>query len=172
MQFEARKTGSGKRMMSADSNTFSSSDCKFLEWAEQVSKGNNPFGNASEEKIKETHALAFFLYREQHYQDASHFFRMLVAARPSEAKFWKGLGACLQMLKEYEEALNCYASAQMLNGEKTDPYLYLHAADCYIALKSVDSAFKALESASLRAKKLKDKRVLGHVKLMRELWSK
>lgn len=156
-------------MTAASYNRF---DAQILAWADQAAHGNNPYGAVSDEKIQEMHHLAFFLYREQHYQDASHFFRMIVTARPSEPKYWKGLGACLQMQKEYEEALNCYASAQMLNGEETDPYLYLHAADCYIATQKVDSAFKALEAAALRAKKTKDKRILEHVKLMRELWSK
>lgn len=145
---------------------------KFLEWAHQVAEGKNPFSHAPEEKIKEMYALAYFLYGQQHYLDASHFFRQLAAARPSEAKYWKGLGACLQMLKDYDGALNCYASAQMLNGAQKDPYLYLHAADCYIALKEVKNAFKALDAARLRAEKTKEKRVLEHVKLMREMWSK
>jgi len=151
---------------------FSPAEKQFFEWADQVAQGKNPYSHAPEEKIQEMYALAYFLYGQQHYLDASHLFRQLVAARPSEAKYWKGLGACLQMLKEYGNALNCYASAQMLNGAKSDPYLYLHSADCYIALKEVKNAFKALEAARLRAEKINDQRVLQHVKLMRELWSK
>ena len=145
---------------------------QFLEWAHQAAEGQNPYGHAPEEKIKELYALAYFLYGQQHYLDASHLFRLLAAARPSEPKYWKGLGACLQVLKEYDGALNCYASAQMLYLTQTDPYLYLHSADCYIALKEVEKAFKALDAAHKRAEITKDKRVLQHVKLMREMWTK
>lgn len=153
-------------------NTLSHTESQFLAWAHQAAEGKNPYGHAPEEKIKEMYALAYFLYGQKHYFDASHLFRLLTVARPSEPKYWKGLGACLQMLKAYEEALNCYASAQMLYRRETDPYLYLHTADCYIAIKEVKSAFKALDAAHTRAEAVKDKRVLQHVKLMREMWSK
>jgi secretion system chaperone SscA len=152
-------------------NTISPAESQFLDWARQVAEGKNPYSLAPEEKIKEMYALAYFLYGQLHYLDASHLFRLLAAAQPSEPKYWKGLGACLQMLKDYDSALNCYASAQLLNRSQTDPYLYLHSADCFIALKEVKNAFKALDAAHKRAEKTKDKRVLSHVKLMRELWS-
>lgn len=152
--------------------TVSPADNHALAWIHQVAEGKNPFCHAPEEKIQEMYALAYFLYGQAHYFDASHFFRQLAAARPAEPKYWKGLGACLQMLKDYEGALNCYLTAQLLNGAQTDPYIYLHAADCYIALKEIKNAFQALDAAHLRAKKLKNKRVIEHVKLMRDLWSK
>lgn len=153
-------------------NQIAPAESQFLEWAHQAAEGKNPYSLAPEEKIKELYALAYFLYGQQHYLEASHLFRLLAAARPSEPKYWKGLGACLQVLKEYDEALNCYASAQMLYRAQTDPYLYLHSADCYIALKEVKNAFKALDAAHKRAEITKDKRVLQHVKLMREMWTK
>jgi len=143
-----------------------------VEWVHQVIEENHPLNQVAEEKIQEIHTTAFLLYRDRHYQDASHFFRLLAVARPSQAKYWKGLGACLQMQKNYEEALNCYLSAQILNGEKQDPYLYVHAADCYFALQQRDEGLKALESARLRAERIKDQKVLKHVALMRDRWSK
>ncbi len=75
------------------------------------------------------------------------------------------------MQHEYEEAINCYLYTQMLNQDKPDPYLYVHAADCYFALKRVKSGLKALEAAHLSAEKeIQDQRVLRHVALMRDLW--
>lgn len=151
--------------------TYSLAERQFMEWAHLLAEGKNPYSAVAEEKIEEMHALAYFLYGQQHYLDASYIFRQLTIARPSEAKYWKGLGACLQMLKDYNDALNCYVSAQLLNGESPDPYLYLYAADCYLALKEVKSGFKALEAAKIQAKKINDQRVLQHVKLMNEMWS-
>lgn len=141
------------------------------EWMgpEETLEGD-PFAQTSEEKIKELYAFAYSFYREKQYEEANPFFRFLVLCRPSEAKYWKGFAACLQMQREYEEAINCYLYAQMLNQDKPDPYLYVHAADCYLALKRVESGLKALEAARISAEDIQDQRVLRHVALMRDLW--
>ena len=65
--------------MSANEITLAES--QFMEWAHQATEGKNPYGLAPEEKIKELYALAYFLYGQQHYLDASHLFRLLAAAR-------------------------------------------------------------------------------------------
>jgi secretion system chaperone SscA len=152
--------------------TLNSFEPLFLQWVNQLAEGNNPFGDVKEVKIQETHALAYCLYRKQEYLEASHLFRLLVSSRPSNPKYWKGLGACLQMLKDYEEALNCYISAKILNQGEADPYLYLYAADCYFALKEIKNGLKALKAARLIAEETNDTSILQHVKLMREFWSK
>jgi type III secretion system low calcium response chaperone LcrH/SycD len=145
-------------------------DAQIAEWIKEVNEGTNSLSQMTEEKIQDLYFLAFSLYREERYQDASYFFRLLAVAQPSDAKNWKGLGACLQMVQEYEDALHCYMSAQILNQEKPDPYLYVHAADCYFALKQKESGLKTLEAARLAAEETQDRRVLQHVALMRELW--
>jgi secretion system chaperone SscA len=147
-------------------------DEQIEKWVQQRMKGNHSLSDIAQEKVQEMEALAHFLYRNEEYQDASHFFRLLAFARPSISKYWKGLGACLQMLQEYDEAINCYASSHILNQEETDPYLYVHAADCYFALKQKEEGLKALEAACLSAEKTKDPRISRHVTLMRELWSR
>lgn len=148
-------------------------DSYLTNWIDQVKEGKNPYGQVPEKEIQEIYALAYLLYQNQQYLEASHFFRLLVMARPSEAKFWKSFGACLQMQKDYKEALNCYlCCAQLTPSDHPDPYLYVHTADCYLALKQIKAGFKALEAASSCAQRTHDKRVLHHVNLMRQLWSK
>jgi type III secretion system low calcium response chaperone LcrH/SycD len=148
-------------------------DLNALEWILQSLQEENPFGKAATgDQIREMHAIAYFLYGQRRYLDASHHFRLLCTARPGESKYWKGLGACFQMLKEYQEALNCYAAAQLINEKNTDPYLYLHAADCYIGLNETKLALKALKAARKRGLAVKDQRVLEHVKIMQDIWSK
>lgn len=142
-----------------------------LEWMNQVIEGQNPFEQVPEEKIQNIYALAYQLYQNQQYQESSHFFRLLVVARPSEKKFWKSLGASLQMQKDYEDALSCYMSCFHLSDEKhMDPYLFVQTADCYFALHQVEAGLKALEFAHLYAKKTHDTRVLNHVAFMRQSW--
>lgn len=144
-----------------------------INWVDQVKEGHNPFGQLPEKKIQEMYALAYVLYQNQRYLEASHFFRSLAMARPSEAKYWKSFGASLQMLKDYDGALNCYlCCAELTSADHPDPYLYVHAADCYLALKQIDAAFKTLTAAAACAKKTNNSQVLHHVALMRQLWSK
>jgi secretion system chaperone SscA len=142
------------------------------DWINQVIEGQNPCSQVSEKKIQEMYALAYLLYRNQHYLQSNHFFRLLVIARPSEAKFWKGFGASLQMQKDYEEALNCYlCCSYLMRHDQPDPYLYVQAADCYFALEQVEAGLKALEAARLIAEKVHDRQILQHVAFMRNRWS-
>lgn len=142
------------------------------QWVLQVLEGQNPFAQVKEENIHDMYQIGYALYQNQEYLKANHFFKLLVMARPLEAKYWKGFGACLQMQKDYEKAIDCYMSAQTFNEIKQDPYLYVYVADCYFALTQAEKGLMALESARLLAEKMHDQRILNHVTLMQELWSK
>lgn len=153
--------------------TLSSSQIDFANWMNQAKEGKGPFKPISKEKCEEIYALAYMLYQNQQYQEAGTFFSLLTEAYPSETKFWKGLGACLQMQKDYEEALNCYCCCAYFSSQhQLDPYLYVQTADCYFALKQIDAGLKALEAAHSTAKKMNDQRVLQHVAFMQQVWSK
>lgn len=153
------------------SETVSAFETYPLEWMDQVVEGQNPFAHLPENKIQDIYALAFLLYQNQQYQESSNFFRLLVVACPSEKKFWKSLGASLQMQKDYEEAISCYMSCfQLSDQDHLDPYLFVQTADCYFALQQVEAALKALEVAHLYATETRETRVLNHVALMRQLW--
>lgn len=125
----------------------------------------------SEATVEELGRSAFVLYQEKAYQQASEAFKVLVLAHPFEAKYWKALGACLQMQKMYEEALDCYQSALTFSSEPIDLSLYIHAADCYFALKQIDAGLNTLETARLYAEKRKEKRLCSHIAFMRQQWS-
>ncbi len=122
-------------------------------------------------RIEENYRSAFALYQEKAYQRATEMFKLLVLARPFEAKYWKALGACLQMQKAYEEALSCYSSALAFSSKPIDLSLYVYAADCYFALKQIEAGLKTLETASLYAKEGQEARLLHHLGFMREQWS-
>jgi secretion system chaperone SscA len=126
----------------------------------------------SMEKIEELHHIAFQLYQDGQYENAIHFFRLLTLVDPLEIKYRKGLAASLQMNKNYAEAIENYRDAQSLNPDTMDPYLYLHAADCRLAVGQIEEGLKALEGAEIGAQREENVRVLNHISLMRELWSK
>jgi secretion system chaperone SscA len=140
------------------------------EWMDHTIQGQNPFTKTPAE-CEEIYGLAYALYKNKQYQDASHFFRLLLMGQPNEIKYWKGLGASLQMQKFYDEALDCYACIQWSNPKKCDAYFYLQVADCYFALRKVELGLRSLHAAQKIAKQRKDKKVLQHVAFMQERWS-
>lgn len=122
-------------------------------------------------QIEEHYRSAFALYQEKAYQAANQAFKLLVLARPFEARHWKALGACLQMQKAYEEAINCYNCALAYSSDPIDLSLYVYTADCYFALKQVANGLKTLETAWFYAEERKDQRLCHHIAFMREQWS-
>lgn len=123
-------------------------------------------------EITKWYGLAYTLYKHRQYSEAYPLFRALVEVAPQEVKYWKALAACLQMQKDYRNALQYYQHAQNLLVKHPDPYLYVYIADCQLALHDVTAALKTLNLAEQTAKKRKEKRVLQHVALMRSLWKK
>lgn len=130
-----------------------------------------PFAEVPQQTIAELYALAYWLYGNRDYGEATSLFRILATARPSEPKYWKGLGACLQMQKEYQEAIKAYSSAEVLHLKTKDPYLYVHKADCYLALKQIGDALQALQTARVYAKQKKNDSIVRHVTFMQQIWS-
>ncbi|MBA2368639.1 MAG: tetratricopeptide repeat protein [Candidatus Protochlamydia sp.] len=154
------------------SETFSKFEGALVQWRDQFIEQGSPISaDGMAEKTKEFYYIAYHLYRDQQYEEAENFFRMLLMAKPTDPRYWKGLGACLQMRQNYEEALNCYICTQNLHWDQPDPYLYIYAADCYFALNQIKEGLKALEAARLSAEEKEDARILKHVAVMREMWA-
>lgn len=125
----------------------------------------------SKEKEEEAYANAYMLYQNRRYQEAGYLFRLLAQAAPDQPKYWKGLGACLQLQKDYEGALDSYCCCARANSPSCpDAALYTHTADCYLALKEMDKALTALEVAAAIAKKTKQRHILQHVTFMKKMW--
>jgi len=142
-----------------------------LQWLDSIEAGTPLYSEIAEENVQMSYCTAYNLYQRQQYEEALQFFRLLVWVRPLEAKYWKGLGACLQVLKDYEEALESYDYCQTLHSEP-DPYISIHQADCYFALNQAQAGLDVLAMAQRQAKKIQNTQIMDHVDLMRELWSK
>ena len=61
-------------------------------------------------------------------------------------KYWVGLGACLQLVRQYERALGAYALAAVTSRPR-DPLPHFHAGECYLALNNLRDAEKAFRMA-------------------------
>ena len=98
-----------------------------------------------EEKDMEViYSMGYQLYNHGKYKDAEDVFKFLSFYNHLERKYLMGLGACRQMLKNYEGAVQAYGYAAMLDVE--DPSAHLHAADCLLALERLGEAESALEA--------------------------
>lgn len=104
----------------------------------------------SPDSFESLYATGYELYKNGKYEDAKSFFRFLTLANSFERKNWMGLAGCNQMLKQYQEAIECYSAAAIQ--DPSDPYAHWHAADCYFHSGNLIKAKVALESALITAK--------------------
>ena len=118
------------------------------------------------------YAYAYEFYSHGHYEEAQSLFSLLVVKETKNINHWLGLGACMQMQKKYEKALEAYAAAALLEVDEINPYPHFHAAECFIALDDITSALQALESASTIANKDSKYEQLSHqINLIKNAWS-
>jgi type III secretion system low calcium response chaperone LcrH/SycD len=122
----------------------------------------------SQESLSTLYSLAYYLYENGKFVDAKSVFRFLTLSDAFDRRYWMGLAASYQMLKDYPAALECYSLAAVQNPD--DPYVHLHAADCFFAGGESLKAVKTLESAIAAAKKKKDEELCSQLLLMHASW--
>ncbi len=99
----------------------------------------------SDEHMEAVYMSAYTAYNSGDYEKARQVFQFLCQFDHLEKKYWMGLGACRQMLKQYEDAIEAYSFAMLLDAD--DPRPPLQAADCHIALGNRDAALSGLSTA-------------------------
>lgn len=125
----------------------------------------------TEEDVSLLYSLGYGLYEKCDYKNARTVFQRLVFARPYEIKYWTGLGAAQQMVKDFDDALTSWAMVSLLNDK--DPLPHFHAAECYLSLKQFDEASKALSCSKERInnKQFPEHRLIEQkVKALEEAW--
>lgn len=120
----------------------------------------------SDESLEALYLFAYSSYDKGKYEESTSLFRILTLQKKECRHYWMGYGASLQMLKRYEEAIGAYGYAAILDSK--DPFVHLHAAECYHALKDHSKSMLALDSALTcnPPKKLKDQ-----LSLLKEVWA-
>ncbi len=98
----------------------------------------------SNEELEAVYSLAFGYYRTGKYDEAAKLFQFLVLFDHLNAKFWFGLGAVQQAMKDYQGAVSSYGYCSFLNLENPKPQL--HAAECFLALGDKINAASSLEA--------------------------
>ena len=90
------------------------------------------------EHMEAVYSVAYNLYEQGKYEDAHDMFSFLGLYDHLEKKYWVGLGACRQMMKRYDGAIEAYSMASMLDVD--NPEMPLHAAECHLALGNLEGA--------------------------------
>lgn len=126
----------------------------------------------SGQSLEALYHFAYTHYKQGKYEDAVALFRFLTVTDTHTRKHWMGLGASLQMQRNYGEAIKAYELAAALDA--ADPYVHIYAAECFFAQRLTKDGLFALDCAerALKLQKEQDQNLLAHIKLMRRAWNK
>jgi type III secretion system low calcium response chaperone LcrH/SycD len=97
----------------------------------------------SEEQIEGLYNTGYHLYQSGAYDEALNVFRPLALLDSGEARNWIALGGCHQMKGEFEQALQFYGNAMMIDPANPSPVF--NALECNLALKKYPEAKSAAE---------------------------
>ena len=96
------------------------------------------------EELEAVYSLAFNFYRSGKYDEAGKLFDFLALFDHLNQKFWMGLGAVQQVLKDYQSAVTSYGYCSFLKLDNPKPQL--HAAECFLAMGDKRNAASSLEA--------------------------
>ena len=97
------------------------------------------------ENMEGLYALAYSEYNQGKYDKAQELFQLLCQLDHLEKKYWVGLGATRQMLKDYSNAIDAYSVAVMF--DLNDPVPPMHAAECHLASGNREEAVSGFQYA-------------------------
>ncbi len=100
------------------------------------------------DKIEMLYSIAYQCYTAGKYKDARTVFSALCIYEPADLRFWMGLGATEQQLKNFENAAQSYAMACTVT-ELKDPEPMYFAAKCLLKDGKRDDAIDALDSIEI-----------------------
>ena len=90
------------------------------------------------DELEAVYSLAFGYYQTGKYEEAHKLFQFLVLFDHLNAKYWFGLGATQQALRDFQNAAVSYGYCSFLKLDNPKPQL--HAAECFLALGDKRSA--------------------------------
>lgn len=93
--------------------------------------------------------MALTCYNNSKHEDARTLFKFLCMMDHASSRWWMGLGAANQMLKNYAEAVKAYGYCTLLDVENPKPQL--QAGYCLMSMGNDEAAVQALEGALMVA---------------------
>ena len=101
--------------------------------------------NMSDDAMEAIYSVAYNLYQGGKYEEAQKVFQFLCFYDHFNRKYFMGLGACQQMMKDYGNAIEIFSFATILDSDDPKPMLYI--GDCHLAMGGNDEARQAYETA-------------------------
>lgn len=98
----------------------------------------------TDKEMEAIYATAYNFYSHGKFDRAKSIFLALSQLDHYQPKYWVGLGASRQMLKEYQPAIDAYGLAMLL--DPNDPKPAFYASNCFMRLAQHDKAILALEA--------------------------
>lgn len=96
-----------------------------------------------EDNLEAMYAAGYNYYNHGKYQEALDLFMALKRLNHFEAKYVMAIGACKQMLKDWQGAIDNYGL--VLHMTPLNPVPAFHCAECLLQLKDVEGAKKAFQ---------------------------
>jgi len=97
--------------------------------------------------VEGLYAVAHGLYQRERYDDARKIFMYLMVLDHYDTRFMLGLASCLQMLQQYDKAIEYFSMASLFRLD--DPRPTFHTAECLLAQGRIDEAHEALMIVTL-----------------------
>ncbi|WP_236631464.1 SycD/LcrH family type III secretion system chaperone [Endozoicomonas numazuensis] len=101
--------------------------------------------NMSDDAMEAIYSVAYNLYQGGKYEEAQKVFQFLCFYDHFNRKYFMGLGACQQMMKEYDNAIEIFTFATVLDSDDPRPMIYI--ADCHLAMGDKEKAKMSYETA-------------------------
>jgi len=126
----------------------------------------------SSEIMEGIYAYAHRYYDMKKYKEALPLFMLLCSQELQSDVYWMGLGGCFQQLGEYEKAIEAYSLAAVHQGKEKSPYPHYFAAECYLSLRQIGKALKAMKAAfAVCAKRETFKTLRNRLRYLHRSWS-
>ena len=133
------------RAQSISSNTSLAQDGKRLLSA-KIKKATPLYRHKSikESSMEDIYSCAYNLYNSKKYEQALILFQGMAIYNHIDKRAWMGVGACNQMLQQYNKAIPAYFYTTLLDPD--DPLPLFYSVECHLALKNYPQARAALEA--------------------------
>ena len=95
-------------------------------------------------ELEAVYSLAFGYYQTGKFNEALKLFQFLVLFDHLNKKYWMGLGAVQQVLKDFQGAIVSYGYSSFLDLKNPKPQF--HAAECFLAMGDKRNAASSLEA--------------------------
>lgn len=120
----------------------------------------------SEETELLLHQFAYGCYQNGLYEKAVRVFRLLTMFRPTDARYWYGLGSSLMSMKNDSEAIHCLKIASTCAQEDPRPRVYL--AECLARSNQKEEALIVLSDVECLLDRQANSSFQEHLKMIKQ----